>query len=209
MKNKQLLGTTLVCFLVLWGLSVLIAGDKTHTIVSSDGGLELRISQAALPESMSIDEIIVEPILDPESGEVLGYELLPDGLQLVEPIEFEYSLIEANSQLPSLIHMSEAGSEFVEVAAVVPEGESLPKLTGNIQHFSQLLAFWPPFHVGFNSTDRTIFVGETFSANIVIRHTTGVSTVGSREHEHQDWTRENDVSARRQNMEGRASHCLS
>ena len=80
-----------------------------NTVSSSDGALSLEMPPTALPEGVSLDDVEVGLLYDelPEGfsiegpGEFLGaYELLPDGLELLEP------QVGSNTRSPGSVAMS-------------------------------------------------------------------------------------------------------
>lgn len=121
-----------------------IMAGPHEMIASADGGAELLIPQGALPPGVAAKDIAIIKLAQADApltieGEppLVAYQLMPDGLQLVQPVAIRLRSLAAGAELPGVFHIAGERVTLLDHLWVeLHPGSGTAQVTGLLSGFS-------------------------------------------------------------------------
>lgn len=177
-KYYIVIGITGAVFLVASFMYFSFGGASRgiQKVISNDGLAELTIPRNALPEGMSIKDILITNVSVDDA--IIAYELKPDGTAFSAPLTFKTTFKNKDSVIPVPFLISEANGiepvSGVETTLDLTKNETTISMP--IAHFSVLAI---PFAAAYTLFDATVevpaqvYIEDVVTAKATLRLNTG------------------------------------
>jgi len=141
-------------------------------ITSDDGLASLEIPKNALPKNVNLEDIKIEKIsdgnfsFDLEDGNLEGYRLLPDGLELKENVYFKTNISNDDNTLPLIFHVTEEEVNLVEGVAYTINGDEV-EISAPVKHFSEIVYDSDIWNIKVSAEASDASIGENVESKFV------------------------------------------